>query len=176
MTKHVVAVNVSQENNNNNMCDLQQNFFSKRSLVCEDTWQPRCSQWSSRWTGWPGTPPHPKTGLSPRQQEDNSVTAATWQCTKSRWKPGSRCNSCSQVQTSFVTENLLRTADAAQSRSLINVCVCDVESNQSRQRPRSKYSSVSSQRLKQRNDAEQEDRGQRSLTRQSQGYITLCIN
>lgn len=36
------------------------------------------------------------------------------------------------------------------------VCVCHVESDQSRQRPGSKYSSGSSQRLKQWNDAEQE--------------------
>lgn len=38
-------------------------------LPCEDTSRLRCFQWSSRWTGWPGTPPHRRTTLSTERQQ-----------------------------------------------------------------------------------------------------------
>lgn len=46
--------------------------------------------------------------------------------------------------------------------------MCSAEANQSRQRPGSKYSSVTTQRLKKGDDAEQEGRRQRSLRGQLQ--------
>lgn len=44
-----------------------------------------------------------------------------------------------------------------------NVWMCGAEANQSRQRPGSEYSSLTTQRLKTRDDSQQEGRRQRSL-------------
>lgn len=57
--------------------------YISKPCVFKDTWQLRCFQWSSRWTGWPGMPPHLRTALSSGQQEESMVTPATWQWTKS---------------------------------------------------------------------------------------------
>lgn len=54
--------------------------FTKQLL--KDTWQAKCFQWSSRWTGWRERPPYQRTAPSSGQKGDNKEKKFQKQATR----------------------------------------------------------------------------------------------
>lgn len=57
--------------------------FTKQLL--KDTWQAKCFQWSSRWTGWRERPPYQRTAPSSGQKGDNKEKKISKTGNKMHW-------------------------------------------------------------------------------------------